>query len=463
LTGDRAGLDATAQAQLVRRGEATPLELVEEAIARIARLNPSLNAVIHERFDRARDEATSALPDGPFRGVPTLIKDLVCHTAGDPFHCGMALLKRLRWTEEADAATASGIRSAGFVIVGRTNTPELGLMSTTEPMAYGPTRNPWDTGRSTGGSSGGSGAAVAARLVAVAHATDGGGSIRIPASACGLVGLKPSRSRMGAEPVGDIARFSVHGFLTRSVRDADALLDVVSETPVERRPVEGPLRIGLMTVAPGGTLPVHVDCVAAASDAASLLEGLGHRIEMAHPPAWDEQETVILFGVMTGVDTVALLDRWSERTGRPIASGDVEPHTWMLAELGRAITEEQLRSSLEGLSGFTRRALSWWEDGYDLLLTPTLAEPPPMLGDLVSTPEEPYRAGWRAGAIVPFTWPVNVTGQPAVSLPLYRNGEGLPIGVQLVAAPGREDVLLHVARQVEEARPWADVRPPVSA
>ena len=462
MADDRTVLDATGQAELVRRGDASPLELVDAAIERIERLDPEINAVIHHRFSAARAEAASVAA-GPFAGVPIVIKDLDCPTAGDPHHCGMRLLKELDWTEHEDASVVDWFRDAGFVIVGRTNTPELGLMPTTEPQAYGPTRNPWDLSRSPGGSSGGSAAAVAAGMVPVAHATDSGGSIRIPASACGVVGLKPSRGPGPVGRVGDLAGFNAQYVITRSVRDSAALRRARGRP---RMDVDGgvvPLRIGLMTSSPGGVLPVHADCVSAAEDAALLLGSLGHVVEPAHPPALDELEHILHYGAVTAVDALARLGQWSGRTGRSIGPGDVEPGTWMLAEMGRSITGDQVRASLEWLSDYTRRVVSWWEEGFDLLLTPTLAEPPPPLGELVPTPDEPFKAAWRAGAIVPFTPPFNTTGQPAISLPLFWNAEGLPIGVQLVAGPGAEDVLFRVAAQLERARPWAKRRPPVAA
>src|SRR5437867_9845635 len=226
MDADLAHLDATALAALVREHAVTPMELVEGAILRIEKLDPDLNAVIHRRFDQALAEAASpSLPDGPFRGVPFLIKDLGCTTAGDPYHCGMRFLKELGWTEPADSELAAGFRRAGFVLVGKTNTPEIGMLPTTEPEAYGATRNPWDTGRSAGGSSGGSAAAVAARMVPVAHANDGGGSIRIPAAANGLVGLKPSRGRVSNAPAADLLGAAVQLCVSISVRDTAALPD----------------------------------------------------------------------------------------------------------------------------------------------------------------------------------------------------------------------------------------------
>ena len=453
--------DAVGTAELIRRGDASPLEVVEAAIARIEALNPALNAVIHERFDAARAEARGPFPDGPFRGVPIVLKDLGCHSAGDPYHCGMRLLRELRWTEPNDAPLAATLRAAGFVFVGRTNTPELGLMPTTEPESYGPTRNPWDVARSPGGSSGGAGAAVAAGMVPIAQASDSGGSIRIPASACGLVGLKPSRPAEPTKRIGDLGAFNVELAITRTVRDTVAFFELArGPIPNHRQPDR--LRVGLMTTTPGDVLPVHADCVAAARDAATLIGELGHTVEEAHPPELDELGHLLHYGAITAMDVLATLGSWAERTGRAIGPGDVEPHTWMLAEMGRSIELARVGESLQWLADFSARMTRWWEN-FDLLLTPTLAEPPWLIGDLVSTRDEPYKAGWRAGSVATFTPPFNTTGQPAISLPLYWNGDGLPIGVQLVAAPGREDVLLRVAGELERARPWANRRPPVSA
>jgi amidase len=385
--------------------------------------------------------------------VPIVLKDLGCHSAGDPFHCGMRLLRDAGWTEDDDAPTATMLRSAGFVFVGRTNTPELGLMPTTEPEAYGPTRNPWDVSRSSGGSSGGAAAAVASGMVALAHASDSGGSIRIPASECALVGLKPSRGAVPTKRIGDLAGLNVEHVITRSVRDSAAVLEVLRGSRQAHAPQPGRLRVGLVTVSPGDVLPVHADCVAAARDAGLLLESLGHHVEEAHPPALDELGHLLHYGAVVAVDTLAILGGWSTRLGRAIGPEDVEPHTWMLAEMGRTLSAEQIRDSLDWLAQYSGRVAGWWGGGFDLLLTPTLAEPPPPLGDLVSTRDEPFKGGWRAGALTPFTTPFNTTGQPAMSVPLYWNGDGLPIGVQLVAGPGREDVLLRVAEQLEMARP----------
>jgi amidase len=412
--------------------------------------------------------------------VPFLVKDLFCHSAGDPYHAGMRLLRDLKWIATHDTYLAAKFRAAGFVFVGRTNVPELGPIPTTEPLAYGPTRNPWDVRRSPGGSSGGSAAAVAAGLVPVAHGNDGGGSIRIPSSACGLVGLKPSRGRVSLGPdYGDSwAGYVAEHVLTRSVRDTAAVLDSVAGTmpgdpycaPPRVRPFRdevgahpGRLRIGLLARVPGGSIPVHPDCVAAVQDAARLLESLGHGVEEAWPEALADTEFSQRFGAVVTSWTARDLDYWKEQTGRAISAQDVEPHTWALAQMGRAVSVTAYISATLWLQVYARRMARWWADGFDLLLTPTMAEPPFMLGELAPTPEDPMRGFSRSLPLAVFTAPFNVTGQPAVSLPLYWNNDGLPVGVQLVAAYGGEDVLLRVAAQLEQARPWAGRRPPVHA
>jgi len=475
-------LDAVAQAELVRRGEATPRELVDAAIARVEKLNPTLNAVITPLFDKARAQASSPdLPRGPFRGVPFLLKDLGCHSAGDPYHEGMRFLREAGWVAESDTYMAAKLRAAGFVFLGKTNTPELGSLPTTEPQAYGPTRNPWDTARSTGGSSGGSAAAVASGMVPAAHANDGGGSIRIPASECGLVGLKPSRGRLSWGPeYGELWQgLAVEHVVSRSVRDTAAILDVVAGpmpgdpyfAPPPTRPFHeevgaepGRLRIGVVTHAPGGEISIHPDCVAAATEAARLLASLGHHVEESYPRAldtaperWRHMLTLVASSVAAG------LAHWSKEVGKPIGPDDVEILNWTFAEIGRSHTAVQYIEAVTWLQADTRRIAQWWEDGFDLLLTPTLAEPPPLLGQFVSTPDKPLAAARRAEQLIPFTPAFNITGQPAISLPLSWNTAGLPVGVHLVAAYGREDLLIRVAAQLEQARPWADRLPPVFA
>jgi amidase len=480
MTDDLSRLDATAQADLVRTGQASPTELVDAAIERIVRVNPQLNAVITPLFDRAREAAAGDLPDGPFRGVPFLLKDLSAHSAGDPFHEGMAFLKKRSWSEPEDTALAARFRAAGLVTVGKTNTPELGILPTTEPLAYGPTRNPWDTTRSTGGSSGGSAAAVAAGLVPVAHANDGGGSIRIPASECGLVGLKPTRARVSSGPeFGDVmGGLTCELVVSRSVRDTAAALDAVhGMEPGDPYGVPDPLgpyveevgadpgrlRIGVMTNAPYGSVAVHPDCVAAAEAAGRLLESLGHGVEASYPKALDDPDYTGHFITFWAAGAAWNLDYWSRRTGDAVTADDVEPLTWALAEVGRSGSAADWLSAREWLQVNAREVAGWWTEGHDLLLTPTIAEPPPVLGSFDSPPDNPLHGLFRAAELVPFTPPFNVTGQPAISLPLHWSDDGLPIGVQLVAPFGREDVLLRVAAQLEVAQPWADRRPPVHA
>jgi amidase len=412
--------------------------------------------------------------------VPFVLKDLSCHSAGDPFHEGMAFLKRLGWVEEHDTFLAEKFRAAGLVTIGKTNTPELGILPTTEPDAYGPTRNPWDPSRSTGGSSGGSAAAVAAGLVPMGHANDGGGSIRIPASECGLVGLKPSRGRVSLAPeFGDVmGGLTCDLAVTRSVRDTAAILDAVAgmapgdpfTAPDPVRPYTqevgadpGRLRVGLLTAAADGTTVVHDDCVAAATEAANLLESLGHHVEASYPEALGDADFVGHFITNWSAGAAWNLDYWERRTGQAITADDVEPLTWALAELGRSYSAAQWLSAREWLQVNSRAVAAWWEGGFDLLLTPTIAEPPPPLGEFASPPDNPLQGLFRAAALVPFTPPFNVTGQPAISLPLHWNADGLPIGVQLVAAFGREDVLLRVAAQLEAARPWSGRAPGIHA
>jgi amidase len=481
MSNDLANLDATAQAELVRRRQASPLELTNAAIARIEKVNPQLNAVITPLFEKARQQAAAPeLPDGPFRGVPFLLKDLDALSAGDPYHAGTQFLRELRWVADHDTYLVAKLRAAGFVFLGKTNTPELGLNVTTEPKSYGASHNPWNIEHSTGGSSGGSGAAVAAGMVPAAHASDGGGSIRIPASECGLVGLKPSRGRVSLGP--DHGEFW-HGLVishvvTRTVRDTAAILDVVAGAmpgdpyiaPPPPRPFlaevganPGRLRIGVMARLPGGG-PLHPDCAAAVQDTARLLESLGHQVEESHPPAFDElQESITQFSTLLMSWVAATLDEISETTGKTVGPDGVEELTWTYATMGRAITAPQYIHAIDWLHAFTRRMASWWTTGFDVLLTPTLAGPPPRLGELVPPPGNPFAGSEKVFALIPFTAQFNITGQPAMSLPLYWNRDALPIGVQLIAGYGREDVLIRVAAQLENARPWRERRPPVHA
>jgi amidase len=474
-------IDATEQARLVRDGEATPSELVEDAIGRLEALNPQLNAVIHSLTDEARHQAAGELPDGPFKGVPFLVKDYSCYMKGVPVHEGMRALRDAGHVADHDMWLTKRFRSAGFVTLGRTNTPELGILPTTEPVAYGPTHNPWDLDRSPGGSSGGSAAAVAAGIVAAAHGNDGGGSIRIPASHCGLVGLKPSRARVSLAPdFGDVMNGLVSELaLTRSVRDTAAILDAVHgpapgdpyAAPPPARPYRdevgadpGRLRIGLMTTPPGGQFAAHPDCIAAAEGAAKQLEALGHDVERSYPTDLDDPTYIANFLVRWGSGIDWSFRYWEKVLGRRLGPDDVEPCTWALVTQGRTHTGGDLLLALEQAQLGSRRIAAWWaEDGFDLLLTPTCAEPPPRLGEHDAPPDNPLAPIMRAIPFATFTAGFNTTGQPAISLPLHQTADGLPVGVQLVAEYGREDVLIRVAAQLEEAHPWSDRTPPVHA
>ncbi|HEX8085541.1 MAG TPA: amidase [Solirubrobacteraceae bacterium] len=477
---DVALLDATAQAELIRRGEVSPSELVDGAIARIEALNPELNAVITPLFEKARSVAAGELPDGPFRGVPMLLKDLACHSAGDPMYEGSKFLRDAGWVEEEDTVLAARFRRAGFVFCGKTNTPEFGILSTTEPAEFGASRNPWNTGHSTGGSSGGSAAAVAAGMVPLAHANDGGGSIRIPASCCGLVGLKPSRGRTPFGPdVGDIMTGLVNEHVvTRSVRDCAAVLDAVSgyapgdpyTAPAPARPYSdevgasvGRLRIGIRTEPPGRQLSAHPECVEAAESAARLLESLGHVVEEVELPFLDAEDLIPQFLIRWSGGVAWNIAYWERKTGRTCTPDDVEPSTWALAEMGRSHGSGEYLSAVERHQVLGLAIERWFGGGFDLMLTPTMAVPPPPLGSFDHPPDQPLLPIAVATPMAIFTSGLNMTGQPAISLPLHIGADGLPIGVQLAAPYGREDVLLRVAAQIEEAAPWADRQPPVFA
>jgi amidase len=480
MAKDLSLLDLLAQADLVRRGEVKPLELVEAAIARAERLEPTLHAIVSAQFERARAEAASPdLPEGPFRGVPFLLKDLGAYLDGDPVYCGMKALKQADWRESGDAWFAARLKRAGLISLGRTNTPELGLAPTTEPDAFGATHNPWKPSHSPGGSSGGSAAAVAAGVVAAAHASDGGGSIRIPASHCGLVGLKPTRGRNSFGPgLGERwAGCSCEGFVTRSVRDSAALLDVTagampgdpySAAPPARPYAQevgadpGRLRIGLMDVAPrAGEL--DPECETAVRAAGELLQGLGHDVENSYPKALDDPKAVIAYVGIVGANVAMALDSWARRIGREIGEDDVEPLTWAMARAARERSAPEYVTHVTREHAHGRNLAAWWEQGFDLLLTPTCAAPPPALGYLATDRENPLASYLRAAPFGAYTLHFNLSGQPAISLPLHTSEEGLPVGVQLVAATGREDLLIRVASQIEKAEPWAARLPPVHA
>lgn len=476
MSDELARMDAVAQAGLVHRGEASPVELVAAAIERIEAVDQRVNAVIMPRFERAMEEAAGDLPDGPFRGVPFLLKDLWPTSAGDPFHMGIRGFKEAGYVHPTDSNLTARYREAGFVFLGRTNTPELGLVATTEPLAYGPSRNPWNTDHGTGGSSGGAAAAVASGMVPAANASDGGGSIRIPAAMCGLVGLKPSRGRGSNGPLRDEWGVSVQHVVSHTVRDTAAILDVswppfpgdgvVAPPPLRPYAEEvgadpGRLRVGLLD----HSLATETDpeCTQAAREAAATLEHLGHDVVESHPDVMDRtHEFIDAFTANWAIGAAASLRSLEPLLGRPLTEEDVEPGTWALAQMGRAYSAEDFALAQGRMHVLRRDMISWWSDGrFDLLLTPTTAAPPPRIGQLVPTDEEPLRALYGSVPYATFTSPFNTTGQPAISLPTHHTADRLPSGVQLVAGYGREDVLIRVAAQLESTLDWAATRAPL--
>jgi len=465
-------MDATAQAELVASGEVTPSELVDAAIERIEALDGPLNAVNIRFFDEARRLAADpALPEGPFTGVPFLLKDLHSHMAGMPLSNGNVALRDAGYTSSVDTELVARFKAAGLVICGRTNSPEMGTVPVTEPVAWGPTRNPWDTDRTPGGSSGGAAAAVSSGMVPFAHASDGGGSIRIPAACCGLVGLKPSQGRITTGPFRAETGLGVELAVSHSVRDTARLLAAVAgpgvgdsviapEPPVgfvealDHDP--GRLRIGLLAEHPrGGALDAV--CAAAAEAAGRMLEGLGHIVEPAFPAALADDETVSRFMALWAVGAAMNLKSFSDMLGREITEAEVEPMNWAQAQFARKMSGEDYAAALAAVATFRRDCLAWWSSGYDLLVTPTLAEVQPRIGEHDNDPASPMEPLRRAADWVVFTPPFNTSGQPAISLPLHQNPAGLPIGVQLVADYGREDLLISVAAQLERAHPWGNL------
>lgn len=469
-------MDATAQAELVRRKEVKPIELIDAAIQRIESLNPTLNAVIYKLYDDARSSAEGNIPDGPFSGVPFLLKDLLAAYAGAPLTNGCAFLKN--FVPDHDSELVARFKRAGLIILGKTNTPEFGLTVTTEPELFGPTRNPWNLDRTTGGSSGGSAAAVVTGQVAMAHANDGGGSIRIPASCCGVFGLKPTRARNPLGPdYGDVITGLIcEHVVSRSVRDSATMLDALSgpevgdpyAAPPPERPYSqevgaspGRLRIAFSTDAYTG-VPVHPDCVDAVRDVADLCSQLGHEVEETTPEVGiDPQEFGKAFISQWAGYTGWVIDTLSKVTGRAPTANEFEPATWAIYHQGKEeVSSADYLSGLQTLQLFSRDIGRFMVD-YDVWLTPTMAKPPVPLGSFVGPPDDPAAYLVPLGEFSPFTGLCNVTGQPGMSVPLVWNSEGLPIGVHFAGRFGDEATLFRLAAQLEEARPWADRRPPV--
>jgi amidase len=467
--------DGLGLAELVRRGEVTAAELVEEAIARIERHNPTLNAVIFKMYDRAREVAGRQPPAGeagPLQGVPFLLKDILGDHQGVPTTSATKLLQGVPAAQDAELTRR--FKAAGLIPLGKTNVPEIGTMPTTEPHLYGPARNPWNPDHSTGGSSGGSAAAVAAGIVPIAHANDGGGSIRIPASCCGLVGMKPTRARNPLGPLlGDMyGGLVMEHVVTRSVRDSAAVLDRTAgpdigdpywAPPVERPFLEevgrdpGRLRIACWPRNLDGA-PVHADCEVAVQQTAELLADLGHHVEEASIPV-DAEAISAPFTAIWGAGAVATLDSIALATGRELKPEDFEPLTWSLYEQGRSVSGAQYMMALTAIQQLSRRIAAFFQD-YDAWVTPTLAMPPVQIG-VLDTRKSFEEISAILTDYIPFTPVFNVTGQPAISLPLHTSAEGLPVGVQFAGRFGEEGLLYRLAGQLECARPWIDHKPPI--
>jgi amidase len=482
---DLGAYDAIGLGELVRRRKISPAELLEGTISRIEAVNPKLNAVICPLWDRARAEAKQrtekgAAPGERFPGVPFLLKDLTTDMKGSPFSDGSRFVHG--HISAVDSELVTRFRASGLVVAGRTNTSEFGVLTTAEPVLYGPAHNPWNLGLTTGGSSGGSAAAVAAGMVPMAHGNDGGGSIRIPASCCGIFGLKPTRGRNSLGPLfGDFAHglVSEHA-LTRTVRDSAALLDATSglapgdpyiapppERPFldETRRSPGRLKIAFLTRVPDGwneETALHPDCAAAVRDAAGLCESLGHVVEEVDPAglAWPDLPRlfIIIFESYVG-HAVAY---WERTLGKTVRQDDLEPVTWDLYQASKQITGAAYLVTWEELQRFSRKVACWYRDGgWDVLLSPTMQVPPTQLGSFDTSPEDPGRSIRLALSFVAFTRTQNITGDPAISVPLYWNKDGIPIGVQFATPFAGEATLFRLAAQLEKARPWAGRQPPV--
>ncbi|MDD5564544.1 MAG: amidase [Thermoanaerobaculaceae bacterium] len=485
--------DGLGLADLVRRREVRASEVIEAAITRIEARNPAINAVIHTMFEQARRTVSGALPGGPFLGVPFLLKDLLAACAGEPLTSSCRLLAG--YVPDHDSELVARHRRAGLVILGKTNTPEFGILGVTEPLLHGPTRNPWQLEHTPGGSSGGAAAAVAAGMVPIAHGGDGGGSIRIPASCCGVFGLKPSRGR---NPLGPDVGESWCGMvqdhaLTRSVRDSAALLDATCGpdlgapyvAPPPQRPFlaevgadPGRCRIAFTARSLFGER-THPDCRAAVEDAAHLCEALGHTVSEAAPD-FEKGALRRAYLAVVAVNTARAIDMAGELAGRRPTRASFERETWFLGVIGRHVPANEYQAALDHLN-VVRRSVAAFFAHHDILLTPTLAHPPLRIGALA--PSAGQRVAMRVLGTIPSrkvlaraldemaaegfeatanTMLFNQTGQPAMSAPLWWNAEGLPIGTQFAARYGEEDLLFRLAAQLEQARPWFDRRPPLA-
>jgi amidase len=463
-------------AGLVRGGEVSARELVEASLRRIDELQPMVNAFTHVAYESALAAADAIKPGDPrpYAGVPIAIKDNR-PVEGMPLTMGSGLFGE--FVPRHDAFLVRRLRNAGFVIVGKTSMPEMGILPTTEPRRFGPTRNPWNIDRTPGGSSGGAAAAVAVGMVPVAHGNDGGGSIRIPASCCGLVGLKPARGRVSVGPDGGQSFLVADGVLTRSVADTAGVLDVLAGAELGdaawappppaagfaalAQGDPGRLRIGLATAPPYEGAAIDPVCSQAAHDAAALLQSLGHAVEEITPP-WTGLDLLRDFTRAFG--PLISLSTWlgGRIVGREPTPDDVEPLTWALWERSRAQDTISYLAAEGRLESVARSLVTFFEP-YDAVLTPALGGRPVPIGEIDGLGADPMIKYRKSAAFTPFTAIVNVTGQPAISLPLYHGDDGLPTAVQLIGRPAREDVLLALATQLERALPWADRLPPLAA
>lgn len=465
--------DGIALAALVAKKKLSPLELVDEAIRRAEALNPKINAVVHATFERAREHARGRLPDGPFRGVPFFLKDILGATTEAPTRQGSAFIPDV--PSPHDSELVRRFRASGAISLGKTNVPEFGLIPTTESRLYGPARNPWNLAHSAGGSSGGSAAAVAARIVPFAHANDGGGSIRIPASACGLVGLKPTRGRNPLGPdLGDVMNGLVGDHIvSRSVRDTAVMLDAVSgpdlgdpyAAPPPVRPYAEELKGRGKKLRVAFTLrsmqggKFHPDVTAAVKHAARLCAELGHDVSEDSPQF---EDLTMPFMAIWSSGLAMLVDGVGMMTMRTPRQGDFEGLTWGLYQMGKSISAAQYQMAWFQIQR-QARAIAQWHRNVDVFLTPTLGQPPLELGVVDTSETDVMKAFAPIISYVPYTAVQNATGQPALNLPLFWNKAGLPTGVQFVGRFGEEGVLIRLAAQLEKAAPWAHRKPKLVA